>query len=124
MLADIVSLEGQPVQAREYRRLARDARRTFAGTRRELRKQAPLILAVAAAIQEFSRRKDLEQDLPNLEQRGWTNLVSAIRRILTGERDANILCESLDIEDSMIVETILEGIEDPSSLNDLLPEQK
>jgi len=58
-----------------------------------------------------------------MEQRGWTNLVAAIRRILAGERDADTLCESLDSEDSMIVDAILQGLADPSTLNDLLPDQ-
>lgn len=56
-----------------------------------------------------------------MEQHGWTKLVAALRRILAGERDADALCEALDLEDSMIIETILAGLSDPSSLSDLLP---
>ena len=57
------------------------------------------------------------------EQRGWTNLVAATRRILGGERDADTLCADVDYEDSMIVETILAGLADPSPLSDLLPSE-
>ena len=110
-------------KARDYRRLAREAKRDFAGTRHELRKHLPLILGAIMAVQEPARRTELEQALPKMEHHGWTNLVAAIRRVLAGERDAGALCEGLDLEDSMIVETILQGLSDPSSLQDLLASQ-
>ncbi|HEX9942244.1 MAG TPA: tetratricopeptide repeat protein [Thermoanaerobaculia bacterium] len=121
MLAGIADQEGQPTQAREHRRLAREAKRNFAGTRHELRRVASLIRATVIATQELGQREALEKNLPAPEQRGYTNLVAAIRRILAGERDADALCESLNLDESMIVEAILGGIEDPSSLQDLLP---
>ena len=49
------------------------------------------------------------------------NLVAAIRQVLAGERDADALCANLDLDDSMIIETILAGLADPSTLSDLLP---
>jgi tetratricopeptide (TPR) repeat protein len=120
ILADLADQDGQHAQARGYRRLAREAKRNFAGTRQELRRRAPLINATVVATQGLGQREALEQNLQNLEQRGWTKLVAAIRRILSGERDTDALCENLDFEASMIVEAILKGIEDPSSLQDLL----
>lgn len=122
ILSGIADQQGQPAEAREYRRLAREAKRNFAGTRHELRRHAQKILATVIATQDADQRDTLiAQGLPALEKGGWTNLVGAIRRILAGERDADALCESLDLEDSMIVEAILAGIEDPSSLQDLMP---
>jgi hypothetical protein len=56
-----------------------------------------------------------------MEKHGWTNLVAAIRRILTGERNEQTLCAPLDLEDSMIIETILRAIADPTTLSALLP---
>ncbi|MEM9368887.1 MAG: hypothetical protein AAGD07_23080 [Planctomycetota bacterium] len=56
-----------------------------------------------------------------MRQRGWTNLVAAIHQILSGERNAEPLCASLDLEDSMIIETILAAIDDPNTPVDLLP---
>lgn len=109
-------------QARGYRRMARAAKFEFAGTRNELRKHGSLIHDTIGAVSEPERRLQLEQALPGLEQSGWTNLVAAIRRILAGERDSDALCEPLDAEDSMIVEAILSGLTDPSSVADLLPE--
>jgi tetratricopeptide (TPR) repeat protein len=108
-------------QARDYRRLARQAQRAFAGTRHEVREHAPLILRTVGAVTNAERRQELEQALPGLEQRGWTKLVAAIRLVLAGERDEDALCDGLDSEDMMIVGAILQGLADPSSLNDLLP---
>lgn len=122
ILAEIADQEGQSHQAREYRRLAREAKRNFAGTRHELRQQAPIILATVLATQDLEQRQALDQLLPTLEQNGWINLVAALRRLLSGERDADALCEGLDLQDSMIVEAILAGIADPASLDDLRPE--
>lgn len=114
---------GAQNQAREYRRLAREARRNFAGTRHQLRRHAPLIFGTVMAVQDLDQRKALEGELPALEQRGWTKLVAAIRRILTGETDADSLCATLDLEDSMIIEAILAGLRDPETLKDLLPSE-
>ncbi len=108
------------IQAREYRRLAREAKRNYPGTRHELRQHCRLVVGTVAAVHDVDGRKQLEQALPRLEQRGWTNLVAAIRRILAGERDADALCSALDHEDSMIVDAILAGLADPNTLSDLM----
>lgn len=47
--------------------------------------------------------------------------VASIRNILSGHRDADTLCSVLALEDSMIIETIIAGLLDPSTLSDLLP---
>jgi hypothetical protein len=73
------------------------------------------------AVHNPKQRSQIEQALAGMEQHGWKNLVAAIRRILAGERDPDALCAALDLEDSMIVETILQGLADPSSLSDLAP---
>ena len=108
-------------EARGHRRAAREAKRNFAGTRYELQQHIPLILATVMAVHEPPRRAELEASLPQLEKGGWTNLVAAIRRVLAGERDAEALYGSLDGEDSVIIETILQAISDPASLAELLP---
>jgi len=105
-------------------RLARTAKRNFAGTRHELRQHVPVIVGTIMAVQDPERRAEFEQALSRKEQHGWTNLVAAIRRILAGERNADILCDSLDAEPSMIVETILQGLADPNTLADLLPQEE
>ncbi|HJX53677.1 MAG TPA: tetratricopeptide repeat protein [Polyangia bacterium] len=132
ILADIADQEAQAApdarqtadlqaQGREYRRLAREAKRNFAGTRHELRQRLPVILRTITSVHDPKQRLQFEQMLPGMEQHGWTNLVAAIRRILAGERDPDALCAALDLEDSMIVETVLQGLADPSILSDLFP---
>jgi len=51
----------------------------------------------------------------------WTQTANAIDRILAGERDEESLCEGLDFNSSMIIETIVQALADPSTLQDLIP---
>ena len=115
---DPARLAALHAEAREHRRLARETKRDFAGTRHELQKHAPLIITAVAAIHHRLR---LAQLLADREQRGWGKLVAAIRRIDEGERDADALCDDLDMEDSAIVEAMLQAIADPDALADLMP---
>ena len=59
--------------------------------------------------------------MSQIEQKGWTNRVTAVRQILAGERNEQVLVAPLDLEDSMIIETILRSIADPTTLSALLP---
>lgn len=59
----------------------------------------------------------LEQMLQMTGKQGWDTLVGAVRQIIRGNRDLSVLA-GLDEEDSTIVEAILCGIQDPSSLPD------
>lgn len=61
---------------------------------------------------------DLEQVLQQAAQNDWKQLVAAIREIIAGRRDESIL-PGLDEEDRIIVEAILRGLQDPSTLPDL-----
>jgi hypothetical protein len=61
---------------------------------------------------------DLEQVLQQAEDNDWNQLVAAIREIMAGKRDESIL-QGLDSEDRTIVEAILRGLQDPSTLPDL-----
>jgi len=85
--------------------------------------RAPAAPPAHRATVALDGRHRLEQALPQFEQHGWTKLVAAIRRILAGERKADALCADLDSQDSMIIETILQGLADPSSLADLMPRE-
>ncbi|MDZ7962534.1 MAG: CHAT domain-containing protein [Aulosira sp. DedQUE10] len=121
ILAAIADKQGDTTQAKEYRRQARQAKAAFAGTQYELRQYGQLIARVVAAVDNPEIREQLEIEMENFAE-GWQNLVAAIRRILAGERDENILCEPLDFEESMIISAILRGIADPQSLAALLAE--
>ncbi|MBD2505761.1 CHAT domain-containing protein [Nostoc muscorum FACHB-395] len=121
ILADIADKQGDSTQAKEYRRQARQAKAAFAGTQYELRQHGELIAGVVAAVDNAEIREQLETAMENLAE-DLPNFVAAIRRILDGERDENILCEQLDLEGSMIIYAILRGIADPQSLEALLEE--
>lgn len=118
---------GLQTQAREYRRLARDGKRNFAGTGHELQQLAPLILTVVAACagQPEARRAvaGFEQKLSQAGAEGQA-LSRVLDRLLAGERDENVLCEGLLSNSAMIIEAILHALADPSTLDDLLPDQE
>jgi tetratricopeptide (TPR) repeat protein len=84
-----------------------------------LQKHRPLIGAVAAAVERSDLRPQLEPALQQMEANGWGNLVAGVRRILDGERNADTLLTGLDEEDTLIVGTILAGINNPEALREL-----
>ena len=76
---------------------------------------APLIVTVVNSMKDTSMRPALEHILKASEDNGWKNLVKGIRRIIKGERDSSIL-KGMDEEDAIILDAILRGIQDPTSL--------
>ena len=76
-----------------------------------------LIHAVVVTCQNRDRLIELEPLLEAASANGWTALVTSIRRILGGARDAQVLA-GLDEEDRVIVEAILRGLQNPASLPD------
>ncbi len=77
-----------------------------------------LIHRVVIGCQNREMVPDLDEVLKQAEQNGWLQLVAAIRKILTGSRDAAIL-RTLDEEDAIIVGSILRGLQNPETLPDL-----
>lgn len=76
----------------------------------------------AAFIRQFiecasnaGRQQDAENLLRSAQAAGWKALVGVLRQILSGRRDAQLLA-GLDEEDSTIVQAILAGLQDPSTL--------
>lgn len=61
---------------------------------------------------------DIEQVLQQAEENEWARLVAVIRDIMSGNREESILL-GLDDEDKVIVESILRGLQDPSTLPEL-----
>jgi hypothetical protein len=120
-LALIADKQGQATAAAEYRRLSRQAIANFAGTQHVLQPLARLIVMTVIALENAEVRQQLEAAFEDAIQQGFGNLVSAIQRIINGERDEAALWEGLDDEDAMIVSAILQGIRDPDSLRPFLP---
>jgi tetratricopeptide (TPR) repeat protein len=107
LLAQIAEKQGDVAAAKAYRRLSREAKLNYAGTRYELeREHRGFILGVIAAVTDAETRQRLETALDGFPE-GWKNLAQAIRQILAGERDAEVLCEPLDYQDAPIVLAIL-----------------
>ncbi|MDM8557467.1 tetratricopeptide repeat protein [Candidatus Parabeggiatoa sp. HSG14] len=116
ILAKIADKQGNAQESKKNRRLAREAKANFAGTRYELKqKHSELILRTVAAIANAEVRKELEAQMETAPEQ-WKNIISAIQQILAGERDVDKLCEPLDFDDAPIITAILEGIAQPESL--------
>lgn len=77
-----------------------------------------LIHRVVIGCQNREQVPDLEDILKQAEQNGWLQLVAAIRSILAGKRDMSVL-NGLDDEDAVIINSILRGLQNPSTLPDL-----
>ncbi|MDM8554909.1 tetratricopeptide repeat protein [Desulfococcaceae bacterium HSG7] len=107
ILAKIAEKQKDTQQAKEFRKLAREAWANFKGAQYELQKHAELIAAVVAAVKQPEIREQLKPILEEKEKSGGKNLIAAIRKIWDGERDEDVLCEPLDLEDSMIISTVL-----------------
>jgi tetratricopeptide (TPR) repeat protein len=110
ILADITEKQGDGAAAEAYRRLSHDAKMNYAGTRYELeREHRDLTLGVVATVENVEVRQALETALDDATE-GQKNLAQAIRQILAGERDAEVLCEPLSFGEAPIVLAILEGL--------------
>jgi tetratricopeptide (TPR) repeat protein len=121
ILAKIATQQSKPDLAAQYRQLARTAKRNFAGTSHEMKKHLPIILGTVQAVLDPGNAEEFRIVLSQMEQGGWTNLVAAVRKILAGERNEQVLVAPLDLEDSMIIDTILRAIADPTTLSALMP---
>ncbi|MDH5471671.1 MAG: hypothetical protein OEY61_02355 [Gammaproteobacteria bacterium] len=82
-----------------------------------LQVHAGLIVTIVKAINDRSLMPNVEQVLKISEENGWRQLVAAIRKIIKGDRD-NSLLNGLDEEDSIIIDAILKGLQNPSTLPD------
>lgn len=78
---------------------------------------AALIVSVVRVCQNRSLLAELRPVLQALDEHGQRPLAETIRRILAGERDPCLLAP-LDQDDRTVVEAILRGLQDPSTLPD------
>jgi hypothetical protein len=78
---------------------------------------AGVIVQVVQSIGNPLLMAQTDEILKVSEHNGWTDLVAVIRRIIDGERDANLL-NGLDEEDATIAGAILEGLQNPATLPD------
>jgi hypothetical protein len=83
-----------------------------------LQSHAGLIHRVVMHCNNPGSVPDMEQVLQMAADNDWTTLVTSIRDIMAGNRDESMLV-LLDEEDRIIVESILRGLQDPSTLPSL-----
>ncbi len=124
ILARIADQQGQPDQANGYRKLAREAKRNFAGTAHHTRQHAKVAFMVVGAVGGI---KEAQTAVEQLIQQGHhtggeaSEFARSVERILAGERDEESLCQNL-VNFAPMIETILRGIDDPTTLKALLPD--
>lgn len=78
---------------------------------------APLIQQVVKACINADERDRLEPMLQMAREQGWNALVARIESILQGQRDESLLL-NLDDEDQVIIQSILQGLQNPETLPD------
>jgi len=84
-------------------------------TQQILQTHAGLILAVVQTIHNPDLKPHLDQALQASAQNGWQALVNVINKIVDGSREQSLV-NGLDDEDAIIVDSILRGLQDPSTL--------
>jgi len=92
-----------------------------------LQRVAPYILAVVdACAGNAEARQAVAHIQRHLMEDGaeCQALSRAFDRVPAGERDEDVVCEGLSQSAAMILKAILQGISDPYSLRDLLPNEE
>ncbi len=84
-------------------------------TEEVLQAHASLIHRVVIHCNEPASVPDLAAILQQAEDNDWKQLVTTIRSIMNGNRD-NAILQELDKEQTIIISSILHGLEDPSTL--------
>ena len=80
-----------------------------------LQTHASLVLAVVQTINNPEYKPQLDMVLQQSAENGWQSLVAVINKILAGSREQSLV-NGLDDEDSVIVDSILRGLQDPATL--------
>ncbi|MCP4347476.1 MAG: tetratricopeptide repeat protein [Desulfobacterales bacterium] len=115
ILAQIAEKQKDTEQAKEYRRLAREARQNFMGTAHQLKQHEQWMVAVIAAVKGNEEAKEFVKQTQQAMRQGdssWSLVADAIDQILAGERDEDVLCEKLGYDHAWIINAILAGLSD------------
>jgi len=82
-----------------------------------LQSHAVLIHQVVRACHNPAEKPQLDQMLEMAQQQGWDDLVRTVNAILQGRREEALL-NGLDEEDTLIIRSILQGLQNPATLPD------
>jgi tetratricopeptide (TPR) repeat protein len=116
-LARIAEARGQADKAAGWRRKEQESYAAYAGATHEMRQYQPLIQKVVAACRGNEEAHEwVEGEFPKMEAGGeeWARGATTIRRILTGERDADKLYIGLNRGTAYIVRAILTLLAEPA----------
>lgn len=114
ILATIAKKQGDDSKATEYLRLSREAKAISAKIEDDFLRYHGLVSKVINVVRSEAAREELE--LEKVIETGYKNLVIAIEHILDGERNREVLCNSLNGEEFKVIDTILRlllAIENP-----------
>ena len=78
---------------------------------------AVLIHQVVRVCHNPEEKPQLDQMLQMAQQQGWDDLVRTVNAIVDGRRDEALL-NGLDEEDTVIIQSILQGLQNPAGLPD------
>ncbi|MBA3530818.1 MAG: tetratricopeptide repeat protein [Ardenticatenales bacterium] len=110
ILARITAAQGRAAEAAQWRRKAQDSYAAYAGAQHGIRQFHQLIAAVVQTTQGDSTAAAwLEGQYPKMQAGGeqWQQAATAIKQIVAGERDLEVLRTDLDRTKFVIVHTIL-----------------
>jgi tetratricopeptide (TPR) repeat protein len=123
LLAQIADKQNNLALAQEYRRQTRAALRNIPGMRDKLLEHTQLIASVVFSVRgsrEACSFVSKQLESMRVGHKGWANLAHAIDLILIGQRDIDVLSTNLGDLPALIIESMLEGIKDPTTLTALL----
>ncbi|MCF7992755.1 MAG: hypothetical protein K9M02_20115 [Thiohalocapsa sp.] len=78
---------------------------------------AEFIRQMVETARNPERRRDFEALLSEAEKHGWHALAGALRRVASGDSGPQIF-KGLDEEDQILADSVLRGLQDPSTLPD------
>jgi tetratricopeptide (TPR) repeat protein len=107
LLAQIAKARGQADEAAGWRRKEQESYAAYAGAAHEIREWIPAIQVVIAACEGSVEAAEQTNALLHQFEAGWPTTVAAVRRILEGERDIEVLRQGLSRKSYVVVHSIL-----------------
>jgi len=107
ILAEIAQAQEHPDEAATWRCKEQESFAAYPGAVHEIREWTPVIQAVVAACEGDVQAAEHANTLLQQLEEGWPTTVASVRRILTGERDIEVLREGLSCRAYVVIHTIL-----------------
>lgn len=121
ILAEIAEKQDDLATASQYRRLSQKKRVEFGGTRYELRRFKELIITSVFATKIERVKEHLIDFLQEMAEYSvkFEQITATIHRVLDGERNEDELYKGLSCDEAWVITAILNGIENPETLEKL-----